>query len=48
MAQPTPQPRKFIARRLRAIVRLVIGLGVLLLVVVAGGALFLASSSGKD
>ena len=47
MAQPTPQTRHFIARRLRAVVRPAIGIVVMLLVVLAGGALFLASSSGK-
>jgi autotransporter translocation and assembly factor TamB len=40
-------PRHVIARRLRATVRLAIVLVVLLLVVFAGGALFLASSAGK-
>ena len=47
MAQPTPQTRHFIARRLRAVARLVFVLVVALLVVFAGGALFLATSSGK-
>ena len=47
MAHPKPQTRHFIARRLRAMVRLAIVLVVMLLVVFAGGALFLASSSGK-
>jgi hypothetical protein len=47
MAQPTPQTRHFITRRLRAMVRLAIVLVMVLLVVFAGGALFLASSSGK-
>ena len=47
MAHPIPQTRHFIARRLRAMVRLAIVLVVMLLVVFAGGALFLASSSGK-
>ena len=47
MAQRIQQTRRFIARRLRAIVRLAIALVVILLVVFAGGALFLASSPGK-
>src|SRR6187402_304858 len=47
MAQPTPQTRHFITRRLRAMARLAIVVVVVLLLVFAGGALFLASSSGK-
>ena len=46
-ASSEPQTRHFIARRLRAMVRLAIVLVLLLLVVFAGGALFLASSAGK-
>ena len=46
-APSEPHTRHFIARRLRAMVRLAIVLVVLLLVVFAGGALFLASSAGK-
>jgi hypothetical protein len=47
MAYPIPQTRHFIARRRRAMVRLAIVVVVMLLVVFVGGALFLASSSGK-
>ena len=47
MAHPTPQTRHSIARRLRAMARVAIVVVVVLLVVFAGGALFLASSSGK-
>ena len=46
-APSEPQTRHFIARRLRAMVRLAIVLVLLLLVVFAGGALFLSSSAGK-
>ena len=46
-ASSEPQTRRFITRRLRAMLRLAIVLVVLLLVVFAGGALFLASSAGK-
>src|SRR5688572_14339019 len=47
MAHSLQQTCQFIARRLRAMVRLAIVPVVMLLVVFAGGALFLASSSGK-
>ena len=47
MPHPPPQTRHSIARRLRAMARVAFVLVVVLLVVFAGGALFLATSSGK-